>query len=489
MRQHASLRLLLAIFALYVVLIADSHTASQALDIDQSNAPLNNSDTLVKELLVEARHTWETLSNAGEPLTLEYEEFESTFVILGLRAETERVLSAKGLSWPDLDSSADASPDPSYHSSVKRKDDFESTIPKKDAPTSAAAMLEQLRVQTSQASLILARQGSDRPRELLVGSRSLQSGNTWRAEKNCAKTIYAENWYAPVSQCSPTLETKIPCQRVVRDNLASHQECQLVAVAADRAMVGLFHQGGATAMVPDDVRTEAGTQKGSSRSKKNKKTSRLGTTASQTIAELAARVKASVEFDHGLPQGSLYSSGSLLTRLKADYENDIWERNHSHVYWNFHVDKANIASYDYSALLYLNDYSLGNEDRYEDDIRSDSQVVDELSVVGPNDREGVQSKYSRIAQDATWSGKANSSSSAEPFEGGLFAFLDEDKDRLVAPRCGRLLSFSSGLENPHRVEKVTRGSRLVLALWFTCSAQNSYGSYARALDETSNSNS
>jgi hypothetical protein len=47
-------------------------------------------------------------------------------------------------------------------------------------------------------------------------------------------------------------------------------------------------------------------------------------------------------------------SGALLTRLKADFEDDMFEVNHTHVYWNPHVDKANIASYDYSALLYLN---------------------------------------------------------------------------------------------------------------------------------------
>ena len=473
----------LAALALHLlVLTGYYHAVSQALDSESSKGPLDKSDTLTKELLVEAGHTWETLSSAGEPLTLEREEFESTFVLLGLRAETDRVLHAKGLSWSDLDTSAENSPNPSYHSTAKGKYDFDSTIPKKDAPTSAAAMLEQLRVQTSQASLILTRQWPGRPREFLVDTDPLLDDNVKRVETDCADTIYAENWYAPVSQCSPSLETKIPCQRVVRDNVATRHECSLIALAADRAMVRLFHQGGATAVVPDDVNTEAGAQEGDNRSKRSKKTSRLGIAATQTIAELAARVKASVELDHGLPQGSLHSSGSLLTRLKAEYENDIWERNHSHVYWNFHVDKANIASYDYSALLYLNDHSLENDDIDDDQTRSDFQI-DESNLVKPSSAEELRSIYPRITQETLWTNKSNSSSSAEPFEGGMFAFLDEDKDRLVAPRCGRLLSFSSGLENPHRVEQVTRGSRLVLAFWFTCSARHSYGSYTRALDQ------
>ena len=85
------------------------------------------------------------------------------------------------------------------------------------------------------------------------------------------------------------------------------------------------------------------------------------------------------------------------------------------MYSNAHVDKANIASYDYSALLYL------------------------------------------------------STGGGADFEGGELAFLDADAERLVTPRAGRLVAFSSGLENLHRVREVTRGERFVLAMWFTCS--------------------
>lgn len=37
----------------------------------------------------------------------------------------------------------------------------------------------------------------------------------------------------------------------------------------------------------------------------------------------------------------------------------------------------------------------------------------------------------------------------------------------VRPRCGRLVAFSSGGENPHGVWAVTRGRRCALALWHT----------------------
>ena len=96
------------------------------------------------------------------------------------------------------------------------------------------------------------------------------------------------------------------------------------------------------------------------------------------------------------------------------------------MYSNAHVDKANIASYDYSALLYL------------------------------------------------------STGGGADFEGGELAFLDADAERLVTPRAGRLVAFSSGLENLHRVREVTRGERFVLAMWFTCSAEHAYNDFAAA---------
>ena len=49
-----------------------------------------------------------------------------------------------------------------------------------------------------------------------------------------------------------------------------------------------------------------------------------------------------------------YDSGALLTRISHGTPDDEWEMEAGHAYWNPHVDKANIATYDYSAILYLN---------------------------------------------------------------------------------------------------------------------------------------
>lgn len=76
-----------------------------------------------------------------------------------------------------------------------------------------------------------------------------------------------------------------------------------------------------------------------------------------------------------------------------------------------HVDRANVSEYEVSALLYL-------------------------------------------------------SSARTDFEGGFFAFNDQDADRLVEPTAGMLLAFCSGSTNLHQVRRVTSGDRVVLSTWY-----------------------
>ncbi|XP_053566219.1 prolyl 3-hydroxylase 2 isoform X2 [Bombina bombina] len=56
------------------------------------------------------------------------------------------------------------------------------------------------------------------------------------------------------------------------------------------------------------------------------------------------------------------------------------------------------------------------------------------------------------------------------FDGGEFVFTEMDAKTITAsvkPKCGRLVGFSSGGENPHGVRAVTNGQRCAVALWFT----------------------
>ena len=56
--------------------------------------------------------------------------------------------------------------------------------------------------------------------------------------------------------------------------------------------------------------------------------------------------------------------------------------------------------------------------------------------------------------------------------GRLFFYGQDDNSdepsEIVEPVPGRVVMFSSGAENAHRVERVTAGERFVLAFWFTC---------------------
>ena len=106
---------------------------------------------------------------------------------------------------------------------------------------------------------------------------------------------------------------------------------------------------------------------------------------------------------------SLTLAGGLLTRIAAEPDGDLAAPSQK-PYWAAHVDQDNKQAYDYSALVYFED---GGVD----------------------------------------------------FGGGALVF---DDGETILPRRGRLVAFSSGPENGHRVARVERGARTALALWFTC---------------------
>mmetsp|Transcript_14283 Transcript_14283/g.48846 ORF Transcript_14283/g.48846 Transcript_14283/m.48846 type:complete len:191 (+) Transcript_14283:430-1002(+) len=88
-------------------------------------------------------------------------------------------------------------------------------------------------------------------------------------------------------------------------------------------------------------------------------------------------------------------------------------------YWHEHVDANQYPGFEYTALIYLNDQGLD-------------------------------------------------------YTGGLFSFIDEDiakgqaKVETISPKCGKLVYFTSGPENVHRVHKVESGLRYALTIAFTC---------------------
>ncbi|XP_077201886.1 prolyl 3-hydroxylase 3 [Paroedura picta] len=71
----------------------------------------------------------------------------------------------------------------------------------------------------------------------------------------------------------------------------------------------------------------------------------------------------------------------------------------------------------------------------------------------------------------------------DDFQGGNLFFTEMDAVTVTAqvrPKCGRLVAFSSGGENPHGVWAVTRGRRCAIALWYTLSPEHSEQERAQA---------
>ena len=149
----------------------------------------------------------------------------------------------------------------------------------------------------------------------------------------------------------------------------------------------------------------------------------LGHGAARLVSLLLWRIVGALRDAFG-EERPLYVAGALFSRLQPPPRGAAAlaaaSSGHSYNYDVPHVDKANVASYDYSAVLYLN-------------------------------------------------------SKGEGFKGGDFHFIDEHGEEVVEPRVGRCVLFPSGFEQLHRVCTVTHGSRFALAAWFTLTASAAEG--------------
>ena len=65
---------------------------------------------------------------------------------------------------------------------------------------------------------------------------------------------------------------------------------------------------------------------------------------------------------------------------------------------------------------------------------------------------------------------------SKDYEGGRFIFDPSplggiEVEQKIEPIAGRASAFTSGAENPHRVEKVESGVRLAFTMGFTCTPE------------------
>eukprot|EP00747_Dinoflagellata_sp_TGD_P183651 gnl/TRDRNA2_/TRDRNA2_38675_c0_seq1.p1 gnl/TRDRNA2_/TRDRNA2_38675_c0~~gnl/TRDRNA2_/TRDRNA2_38675_c0_seq1.p1 ORF type:complete len:273 (-),score=36.35 gnl/TRDRNA2_/TRDRNA2_38675_c0_seq1:172-945(-) len=214
-------------------------------------------------------------------------------------------------------------------------------------------------------------------------------------------------------------------RRAVLDGVTSPAESALLRGVAPRALAAMGHMRsdpdaslaplGSMAMSDELLGTEAGTLV-------QRLVARMGRLASAHGFDQSGPAASS----SGDPHHKLEPANALLARLREPpagmtAANPLGAAEGHYGYWAPHVDKANVSTYDVSAVLYL-------------------------------------------------------ATAGEHFDGGEFVFNDSDAvDRTVEPRIGRLLLFNSGLENLHQVCPVVGdGDRLALSVWFTlCRGQDS----------------
>jgi len=273
---------------------------------------------------------------------------------------------------------------------------------KKDAPDhdDAEGVRRFLAAQAEQRRLAARRQHrSGKRRSELIASASMPLPGgplatlVWSAPKSSSTHQYA----LPNSTGSP----RHPARRAVCDDVLSVREC---GHAIGLIVVGM--------MGSDCSSPEYNGESTMSVHPTNALPSSLGVGAARLVSLMIWRVFTSVRriFEENRP---LYVAGALLTRLqRPPHRDDPTAGGASYAYDVAHCDRANVASYDYSAVLYLN-------------------------------------------------GKGDG------FRGGDFRFLDDEGDEVVEPRAGRCVMFPSGYENMHRVCAVEVGTRSALAIWFT----------------------
>ncbi|KAJ9595057.1 hypothetical protein L9F63_013654 [Diploptera punctata] len=200
------------------------------------------------------------------------------------------------------------------------------------------------------------------------------------------------------------------CGRVVSDKLVSASEADALLSIAKRGMVHGGSEGGATIL---DLHSGALSQgKNFVNIYRLKNVKDVFKKADFTFYKVVkTKIQHAVAHHFGIQPNSLYlTHPTFFSRLTAAPALTIHDE-----YWHPHVDKETYESFHYTSLLYLADYG-------------------------------------------------------RDFEGGRFVFIDKDDNtnRTVEPRKGRVSMFTSGSENVHYVERVTSGTRYAITVSFTC---------------------
>ncbi|CAN9508943.1 unnamed protein product [Ophioblennius macclurei] len=200
------------------------------------------------------------------------------------------------------------------------------------------------------------------------------------------------------------------CGRAVADSLVTREEAQVLRRLAERGLALAGSEGGASILDLHSGALSMGKQFVNIYRYFGDQIADVFTPEDfQLYRNVRERIQAIIAETFGLDPTLMYlTKPTFFSRI-----NSTTAKTQHDEYWHPHIDKVTYGSFDYTSLLYLSDY---NSD----------------------------------------------------FTGGRFVFMDQNGNRTVEPRAGRVSFFSSGSENLHRVEKVTWGTRYAITVSFTC---------------------
>ncbi|XP_034563286.1 urotensin-2 receptor 2 [Notolabrus celidotus] len=200
------------------------------------------------------------------------------------------------------------------------------------------------------------------------------------------------------------------CGRAVTDSVVTREEAQVLQRLAERGLALAGSEGGASIL---DLHSGALSMGKQFVNIYRYFVDQIGDVFTQEDFELyrdvRGRIQAVIAETFGLDPTLMYlTKPTFFSRI-----NSTAAKTQHDEYWHPHIDKVTYGSFDYTSLLYLSDYG-------------------------------------------------------SDFTGGRFVFMDQNGNRTVEPRAGRVSFFTSGTENLHRVEKVTWGTRYAITVSFTC---------------------
>ncbi|XP_006797075.1 urotensin-2 receptor 2 [Neolamprologus brichardi] len=200
------------------------------------------------------------------------------------------------------------------------------------------------------------------------------------------------------------------CGRAVTDGVVTREEAQTLRRLAERGLALAGSEGGASILDLHSGALSMGKQFVNVYRYFGERLKDVFTQEDfQLYRDVRGRIQEVIAQTFGLDPALMYlTKPTFFSRI-----NSTAAKTQHDEYWHPHIDKVTYGSFDYTSLLYLSDYG-------------------------------------------------------SDFTGGRFVFMDQNGNRTVEPRAGRVSFFSSGSENLHRVEKVMWGTRYAITVSFTC---------------------